>query len=200
MTEIVQLADRLRRPPILMAAGVYDALTALIAERAGFEALYVSGAGIAYTRLGRPDIRLVSVSEVLDTSSAGGRMLITLLGALAQFEREQVSERTSFALSYKRKAGQVYSPIPFGFVREGDLLVPEPREQAALQRARAMAASGSTLRQIGEEFVRLGIQPKRGGAVWHPASVRSILRSRAARELIPMQPDPPAPHAAASAA
>ena len=48
-------------------SGVYDPLTALIAERAGFEALYVSGAAIAYTRLGRPDIGLVSLSEVVDT-------------------------------------------------------------------------------------------------------------------------------------
>jgi 2-methylisocitrate lyase-like PEP mutase family enzyme len=67
MTENVLLSDRLRRPPILMAAGVYDPLTALIAERAGFEALYVSGAGIAYTRLGRPDIGLVSMNEVVAT-------------------------------------------------------------------------------------------------------------------------------------
>jgi 2-methylisocitrate lyase-like PEP mutase family enzyme len=61
------LASRLARPPILIAPGVYDALTALIAERAGFEALYVSGAGIAYTRLGRPDIGLVGMSEVAQT-------------------------------------------------------------------------------------------------------------------------------------
>jgi 2-methylisocitrate lyase-like PEP mutase family enzyme len=61
------LSERLARPPILMAAGVYDPLTALIAERAGFEALYVSGAGIAYTRLGRPDIGLVSMNEVVQT-------------------------------------------------------------------------------------------------------------------------------------
>jgi 2-methylisocitrate lyase-like PEP mutase family enzyme len=61
------LSDRLARPPILMAAGVYDPLTALIAERAGFEALYVSGAGIAYTRLGRPDVGLVSMNEVVQT-------------------------------------------------------------------------------------------------------------------------------------
>jgi 2-methylisocitrate lyase-like PEP mutase family enzyme len=66
MTE-TPLSDRLARPPILMAAGVYDPLTALIAERAGFEALYVSGAGIAYTRLGRPDIGLVSMNEVVQT-------------------------------------------------------------------------------------------------------------------------------------
>jgi 2-methylisocitrate lyase-like PEP mutase family enzyme len=61
------LSARLRRQPILMAAGAYDPLTALIAEQAGFEALYVSGAGIAYTRLGRPDIGLVSLSEVVQT-------------------------------------------------------------------------------------------------------------------------------------
>jgi len=58
------LRDRLARQPILIAPGVYDPLTALIAEKAGFEALYVSGAAIAYTRLGRPDIGLVSMDEV----------------------------------------------------------------------------------------------------------------------------------------
>ena len=66
MTDL-PLRARLVRPPILIAPGVYDPLTALIAERAGFEALYVSGAAIAYTRLGRPDIGLVSLSEVVDT-------------------------------------------------------------------------------------------------------------------------------------
>ena len=61
------LSARLARPPILIAPGVYDALTALVAEHSGFEALYVSGAGIAYTRLGRPDIGLVGMSEVVQT-------------------------------------------------------------------------------------------------------------------------------------
>ncbi len=61
------LSARLHRPPILIAPGVYDALTALIAEGAGFEALYVSGAGISYSRLGRPDLGLVSINEVVQT-------------------------------------------------------------------------------------------------------------------------------------
>jgi 2-methylisocitrate lyase-like PEP mutase family enzyme len=61
------LRERLSRPPLLLAPGVYDALTALLAEQAGFEALYLSGANIAYTRLGRPDIGLVTASEVADT-------------------------------------------------------------------------------------------------------------------------------------
>src|SRR3984885_6605474 len=63
----MNLSARLSRPPILIAPGVYDSLTALIGERAGFEALYISGASIAYARLGRPDIGLVGMSEVVAT-------------------------------------------------------------------------------------------------------------------------------------
>jgi 2-methylisocitrate lyase-like PEP mutase family enzyme len=61
------LRGRISKPSIIVAPGVYDALTASIAESCGFEALYLSGAGIAYTKLGRPDIGLVSMSEVADT-------------------------------------------------------------------------------------------------------------------------------------
>lgn len=61
------LHSRLARKPIVVAPGVYDAFTALVATQAGFAALYVSGAAIAYTRLGRPDIGLVSVTEVAQT-------------------------------------------------------------------------------------------------------------------------------------
>jgi 2-methylisocitrate lyase-like PEP mutase family enzyme len=54
-------------PEILIAPGIYDGLTALAAEQAGFDAVYLSGASIAYTRFGRPDIGLVSMSEVAET-------------------------------------------------------------------------------------------------------------------------------------
>jgi 2-methylisocitrate lyase-like PEP mutase family enzyme len=58
---------RLARNDIVLAPGVYDALSALVAEQAGFEALYLSGASIAYTRLGRSDIGLTTFTEVADT-------------------------------------------------------------------------------------------------------------------------------------
>jgi 2-methylisocitrate lyase-like PEP mutase family enzyme len=58
---------RLARNDIVLAPGVYDALSALVAEQAGFEALYLSGASIAYTRLGRSDIGLTTYTEVADT-------------------------------------------------------------------------------------------------------------------------------------
>ncbi len=58
---------RLASSDIVLAPGVYDALSALVAEQAGFEALYLSGASIAYTRLGRSDIGLTTFTEVADT-------------------------------------------------------------------------------------------------------------------------------------
>lgn len=66
----MSLKQRLGRAEILLAPGVYDALTGLIAEQSGAEAVYLSGASIAYTRFGRPDIGLVSMSEVADTIAA----------------------------------------------------------------------------------------------------------------------------------
>ncbi|MEM7547626.1 MAG: isocitrate lyase/phosphoenolpyruvate mutase family protein [Pseudomonadota bacterium] len=63
----MSLKARLARKDILVAPGVYDGLTASLAEAAGFEALYLSGAAVAYTRLGRPDIGLTTASEMADT-------------------------------------------------------------------------------------------------------------------------------------
>lgn len=51
----------------LLAPGCYDALTASLIEQAGFQAGYVTGGSIAYSKLGRPDIGLVTASEVADT-------------------------------------------------------------------------------------------------------------------------------------
>ncbi len=67
MTNPPTLRTRLAEPRALLAPGIYDALSALVAEQAGFEALYLSGASIAYTRLASPDIGLTTFSEVTDT-------------------------------------------------------------------------------------------------------------------------------------
>ena len=69
MTQQNTLRSLLSKPPIVIAPGVYDPLTALIATQAGFHSLYISGAAIAYTRMGRPDIGLVSITEVVETVS-----------------------------------------------------------------------------------------------------------------------------------
>jgi len=60
------LRKLLQGPEILVAPGVYDALSALIATQAGAKAIYLSGASIAYTHMARSDIGLTSMKEVAD--------------------------------------------------------------------------------------------------------------------------------------
>lgn len=65
----LNLKTRLAQSTPLLVPGVYDALSALVAQQAGFEALYLSGASIAYTLLGRSDVGLSSYAEVQQTLS-----------------------------------------------------------------------------------------------------------------------------------
>jgi len=66
MSHALRLRDLLAGQPFIVP-GCYDAYTALLIEQAGFECAYVSGASIAFTRLGRPDIGLTTLTEVADT-------------------------------------------------------------------------------------------------------------------------------------
>ena len=64
------LRDRLAGEAILPTPGIFDGLSARLAAEAGFEALYLSGASIAYSRFGRPDIGLIAMNEVAETLAA----------------------------------------------------------------------------------------------------------------------------------
>lgn len=132
----------------------------------------------------REDWRLVSLSEHLDTGSAAGRFTLTVLAALAQLEREQVSERTRETLAYIAREGRGRSRFtPYGFRtagggvenRAGDrsALVPHTEEQAALRRLVALRESGLGARRIAAQ---LGEPNPRSGQPWTADSVASILR------------------------
>jgi site-specific DNA recombinase len=124
------------------------------------------------------DCAFVSVTESIDTGSAAGRMITNLLGVLAQFEREQIGERTSVALAHKRQSRQVYGRVPFGYERIGSDLVPVQHEQQALQHIREMDAHGTSYRKIAAWLFENGLTPKNGASVWHAASVRKLLLSK----------------------
>ncbi len=63
------LSAQLKRDDTVIAPGIYDAFSGASAEKAGFSAAYISGASLSYCRFGRPDIGLVSMSEVAGTLS-----------------------------------------------------------------------------------------------------------------------------------
>lgn len=67
MNNVQVLRAALASGRAVIAPGVYDALTALLVQQAGFQCAYVSGASVSFTRIGRPDIGLTTLTEVADT-------------------------------------------------------------------------------------------------------------------------------------
>lgn len=112
----------------------------------------------------------------MDTRSATGRFLLTNLAAVAEFERALISERTTASLDYKRAHGKVYGPVPYGCVRSGNLLLPDPVEQATLAAIHRWRADGMTLYAISERLNAEKVPTKRGGKQWWPRTVRLLLK------------------------
>lgn len=65
----ISLKKRLADKTLLKVPGVYDGLSALLVEQAGFEAVFLSGACLSFARFGRPDMGLVTATELADTVS-----------------------------------------------------------------------------------------------------------------------------------
>jgi len=74
-------------------------------------------------------VELVSLSEQLDTRTPGGVLMLTMLGAVAQMERELIGERTRAALAYKRERGERLGTTPLGFQTPRPGAAPEPVRQ-----------------------------------------------------------------------
>ncbi len=66
MSHAKALRKLLAGPDVVVAPGIYDAMTGLLVQQAGFACAYLGGASIAYSRIGRPDIGLTSMTEVAE--------------------------------------------------------------------------------------------------------------------------------------
>ncbi|MCT4632854.1 MAG: isocitrate lyase/PEP mutase family protein [Firmicutes bacterium] len=66
MKATAKLRELIKNKEILVAPGAHDALTARVIEKTGFNAVYMTGYGQAASALGKPDIGLLSMTEMLD--------------------------------------------------------------------------------------------------------------------------------------
>jgi carboxyvinyl-carboxyphosphonate phosphorylmutase len=106
MKATAKLRQLLREPGIIVAPGAYDCLTAKLIERQGFPAVYMTGAGTAVTRLGKPDLGFATLSEMVANAATMAAMLsIPLIadadtgygGALNVYRTVQEYERAGVA-------------------------------------------------------------------------------------------------------
>ena len=114
--------------------------------------------------------------QTLNTASATGRFFLNVMAGFAELERNLIAERTTTALAHKKAHGRVYNHTPFGFDREGDLLLKNGLEQDAILEVRSLRASGRSLRQIAHHLTSTGVPTKQGGG-WHASTVKNLITS-----------------------
>jgi len=109
-------------------------------------------------------VEFASVADNIDTTTASGRLVLNVMGSVAQWERETIGERTADALAHLRANGKRVSRFAaFGHRLNADgECEPEPREQEAVALIRRLRAEGMTLNRIGAELAAQGFHGRNG--------------------------------------
>ena len=130
-------------------------------------------------------LALVSVAESLDAGSAAGRLVIMIKGAVSQWEREAIGERTRDALRHKRGKGERVGNIGFGYrlAADGVHVEPDPTEQASLAAIRKLRLGGHSLRAIAGTLNESGHRTRRGTQWRLESVVRAINQDADKRQL-----------------
>lgn len=124
---------------------------------------------------------LLSVTEQLDTRSAGGRLCLNLLASVAQWERETIGERTAHAMQAKKARHQRVGAVPFGYRLgdDGKSLSPLEDEQVVIAKARDLRSSGLSLREVAKQLDDAGHRSRSGRAM-AAEQVRRLVTTAAA--------------------
>lgn len=135
-------------------------------------------------RFERRGVTLISVAESLDTSSAAGRLVLNIMTAVSQWEREAIGERTRDAMNHKRTNGERVGNIRFGYRlgADGKHVEPDPAEQEVLREIHGLRQSGHTMRGIAAALNRRALRTRRGSA-WRLESVARVLKQGAVAAL-----------------
>lgn len=130
---------------------------------------------------------LLSVTENINSADAVGRLWITLLSSLAQFERETTAERVSKAMEYKKQKGERVGRIPFGYQLsngKGSLLVENPEEQRIIRlifdKRATLDDKGKpkSYRKIADELNNENVPAGKTAKQWYPTSCERILKRK----------------------
>jgi len=128
------------------------------------------------------EAELVSITEKIDTSSAGGKMMFRMLLVLTEFESDITAERVKASMDEKRARGEFVGRPPYGWALngpKGSNLAAVSDEQANIMRIRSLRnplddSPGLSYQKIADKLNSEGILC-RGSMRWYPTTIRRIL-------------------------
>lgn len=123
-------------------------------------------------------VQLFSLAESVDVTSANGRLQLTILLALGEYERELTAERTTQVRDGLRKAGRVFGTTPYGCVAIDGHLFREPVQWAIREQIVAMRrVDGKSLQAISNELRRAHVTAPGGGIRWPKSTIATIVET-----------------------
>jgi site-specific DNA recombinase len=124
---------------------------------------------------------LISLSEAIDTSTAGGRMFFHLLGVFAQWEREEITERVNASVLTRAKLGKsINGHSPYGYIWKERKLVIQPEEAAIRRKAYDLFLKYRRKGQVARELNSAGYRTHDGN-IWRDTSILRILNESSAK-------------------
>src|SRR5580704_12653375 len=118
---------------------------------------------------------LISLSEAIDTSTAGGRMFFHLLGVFAQWEREEITERVNASVVTRAKLGKsINGSAPYGYQWKDRKLISHPDEAPIRRKAYEMFLQHRRKGKVAKLMNAAGYRT-RGGVVWRDTQLFRIL-------------------------
>src|SRR5882762_2634026 len=114
---------------------------------------------------------LISLSEAIDTSTAGGRMFFHLLGVFAQWEREEITERVNASVLTRAKLGKsINGKAPYGYEWKERKLLIQPEEAAVRRKAYELFLQLRRKGQVARELNAAGYRT-REGSIWRDTTI-----------------------------
>jgi len=124
---------------------------------------------------------LISLSEAIDTSTAGGRMFFHLLGVFAQWEREEITERVNASVLTRAKLGKsINGSAPYGYQWKDRKLIVKPEEAPIRRMAYELFAQCRRKGQVARELNAKGYRTRQG-SIWRDTSILRILECPSAK-------------------
>ena len=160
----------LREAFAMLDAGEADALLVVKLDRLTRS---VRDFGDLVARYFDKQVALLSVSEQIDTRTAGGRLVLNVLASVSQWEREVIGERTSVAMRHMQDEGRyIGGNVPYGFHLVDGELLEHDAEQQVIASARKLRTAGLTLRAVASELSKRGFTTRSGRAFVHTQVAR----------------------------
>lgn len=134
-----------------------------------------AGTIVAIEKMNKNDVAFHSLTENIDTTTAVGKLFLSMIAAFSEFECNITGERTKSALDYKKSKGEALGSVPYGFKRSGKMLVRDESEQEIITLIMGLHFNDYSYGEICTELQSRGLTPR--GQAWHRQSISNIIKN-----------------------